>query len=866
MGAREYAMRIWLDRNAMAARGITVQDVEAALKRENTELPAGRIESSAREFTVRTATRLVTPEQFARIVLRQEGQNLVRLGDVATVAVGPRDDRSENRMDGRPSVMLGVVRQSTANTVEVSQGVRRMLDMLSASLPTGMEMKIRHDESIFISSSIREVISAIGVAVVLVVAVIWGFLRTLRATLIPLAAIPVSLIAAMAVLAALGFSLNVLTLLAFVLAVGLVVDDAIVVVENASRRVEMGEPPLLASFRGARQIGFAVIATTLVLIAVIMPLAGLEGMQGRLFREFAVALAASVGFSALVALSLSPMLCSKLLRHQPRHGALFERSERLFGVVTDAYGRALQRVLARPWLALAGMAAVLVFTAGVFRILPAELAPTEDRGFFRITLQAPEGATRDYTRHEVETVEGLMRPYEERGEIAVVLDGINAGGFANNTVSRAQFNVRLTAWEERTRSAMDIVAELRPKLMAIPGARVAPSLPSGLAQGSVGGANQIQFILGGTSFEELAPWRDEIVDRLGRWGGLVALNADYDETKPQLRIDVDRSRAADLGIGIADIGNTLETMMGGRQVTRYLDRGEEYDVMLQAADRDRANPRDLSNIYIRGANTPQLIPLANLIHVADTAGATELNRYNRQRAITITGNLVEGVSMGEAIDRVREAVREVLPPEARLSFEGPARQQLEASQSILFAFGMALLVAFLVLAAQFENFRLPAIILMAAPTAVAGGVLAIAATGRSINLYTEIGLIMLIGLVSKNAILIVEFANQLRDEGRSLDEAVREACSIRLRPILMTSIATVFGALPLALGSGAGAESRQAIGWVIVGGITVGTALSLFVTPVLYRLFARNIQPIGTIRKSLQRMDAEHRPLDAAAE
>ena len=866
MGSREFAIRIWLDRAAMAARGVTVPDIEQAVIRENAELPAGRIESAEREFTVRTATRLNTPAQFGRIVLKQDRDSTVRLSEVAHIEVGPRDDRSEGRLDGRPNVMLGVQRQSTANTVEVAREVRAIFEELQGSLPEGLSLTIRHDESVFISRSIEEVLSAIGIAVLLVMVVIWVFLRTLRATLIPVVAIPVSLVSAMAVLALAGFSINVLTLLAFVLAVGLVVDDAIIVVENASRRIEGGEPPLLAAYRGARQIGFAVIATTLVLIAVILPLAGLDGTQGRLFREFAVALVASIIFSCLVALTLSPMLCSKLLRDRGPHGTLFQASDRVFQAVADFYARLLDRAMAAPGLMLALLAGAFTAAGVLFVSLPAELAPTEDRGFVRIRLNAPEGATMDYTRREFEQVEEILRPYLARHEVAVIIGGINNGGGANG-VNQAAMNIRFTPWEERDRSVPQVVAEINPKLAAMPGSRVSAQLPSGLTTGggAAGGSNQMQFVLGGSTFEELGIWRDAVMERLAQDKILTALQANYDETKPQLRIEVDRERAANLGIGIADIGATLETMMGGRQVTRYLDRGEEYDVMLQAAERDRATPRDLSNIYIRGAKSAQLIPLHNLIQVVDTAGPTELNRYNRQRSVTITGNL-NGITMGQAIDRVRQVVRDTLPTEARLSFEGAARQQIEASQSFLFAFGMALVVAFLVLSAQFENFRLPAIILLAAPLAVFGGVLTITLIGMTVNVYTEIGLIMLIGMVAKNAILIVEFANQLRDEGRDLAAAVREAARIRFRPILMTSIATVFGALPLALASGAGAEARRAIGWVIVGGIIIGTGLSLLVTPVLYRMFARDLQPIGAIRRRIQRLDAEHGPLEAPAE
>ncbi|KPF84572.1 multidrug transporter AcrB [alpha proteobacterium AAP38] len=860
-GRRDFAMRVWLDRNAMAARRVTVQDIEASIRRENAELPAGRIESSQREFTVRTDTRLNRPEQFSSILVRQDGANWIRLGDVARVEVAARDDRGDFRINGGSAIGLGIIRQSTANTMEVSEGVRKLLGEFRQNLSPGMKLEVRQDDSTFVSQSVYEVFHAIAVAIGLVVLVVWVFLRTLRATLIPVIAIPVSLVAAFGVMAALGFSINVLTLLAFVLAVGLVVDDAIIVVENISRRIEEGEPPLLAAYRGARQIGFAVIATTAVLIAVIAPLSMLPGDQGRLFREFAIALMAAIAFSCIVALTLSPMLSSKLLRgHQEARG-LFRLSEAFLDMLTRGYTALLRQALSARMLVMALMAGALVLTAVLGRTLPSELAPVEDRGVARISITGPEGASMDYTMQEVARVEGLLQPYLKSGEVDSILTIVNPGFGGSSGVNRAMVVMRTPPWAERVsdRTVPQMVNELRPQLSAMPGSRIVPILPSGLGGGA--SANQLQVVIGGNTFEELAEWRDALIERLQQYPGLTGFSADYDETKPQLYVTVDRNRAADLGVPVTTIGTTLETMLGEKLVTRYLDRGEEYDVVLRAEAQDRANPRDLSNIFVRsttGTTTGQLIPLANLIQVRDVAGATELNRYNRLRSITITANLTEGAVMGDAIREVRQAAAEVLPAEARINFEGAARLQLEASSAIWFAFGMAMLVAFLVLAAQFENFRLPAMILGSVLPAGLGGILAISITGMSLNTYTQIGLIMLIGLIAKNAIMIVEFANQLREEGYELLEAVVEASRLRLRPILMTSIATVFGALPLALAHGAGAESRMAIGWVIVGGVTVGTALSLFITPVLYSMFARGVQPIGIIRRKIEEEERLH--------
>jgi multidrug efflux pump len=853
-GQRIYAMRVWLDRKALAARNLTVQDIETALRRENAELPAGRIESTQREFTVRTDTRLSRAEQFSRIVISQSGSNFIRLGDVAKVELGTRDDRGDYTANGQAAIGIGVTKQATANTTEVAEGVKALLHRVAATLPGDAAVDISYDESIFIGQSIYQVFHALTIALGLVVLVTWVFLRDLRATLIPAIAIPVSIIAAFSVLAALGYSINVLTLLALVLAIGLVVDDAIIVVENVSRRIELGEPPLLAAYRGAGQIGFAVIATTAVLIAVIFPLVLLQDTVGRFFKEFAVTLGASVAFSALVALTLTPMMCSQVLRGH-HHGIIFRVTERFFDGMTNLYSRLLNGVLGAPVLTLALFGALCGTTWFLFTLIPQEFTPSEDRGSFRITVTAPEGASQDYTRREIATIEHMLAPYREKGEVVTVLAILNPGFGGQTGVNRATVQVWLAPWERRSRSQSAIMADLRSKLQSVPGARVAAFASGGIARGS--GLNQVQVVLGGSNYEELAVWRDLLIERLRDEPGLGTIQANYDETKPQLRITVDRDRAADLGLGTREIGETLETLVGGRAVTRFTDRGEEYDVVVQASGTERANPRDLSNIFLRGGKSEKLVPLSSVLTVRDIAGPSELGRVDRLRAITVTANL-EGMAMGTAIEVVRRAAAEVLPAQVRLSFDGAARELQDSSSAIYFAFGMALLIAFLVLAAQFESFTLPSIVMLTVPLALFGGLAAIVATAMTLNIYTQIGLVMLIGLIAKNAILIVEFANQMRDEGKVLEAAIREAAATRLRPILMTSIATVFGAVPLAVASGAGAESRMAIGLVIVGGVSLGSLLSLFGTPLLYSLLARRLQPIGRIRRRIQELERQH--------
>ncbi|MDR6292165.1 multidrug efflux pump [Inquilinus ginsengisoli] len=860
-GEREPSMRIWLDRNAMAARGVTVQDVSSALEAQNVELPSGRVESSDRELTVRTNTRLSTPPEFARIVLRREGETLVRLGDVARVEVGARDDRSGFRVDGRPAIGVGVVKQSTANTLDVAADVRQAMDTLRQSLPPDVQIEISSDDSVFIDKSIDEVFITLGIALALVIGIVFIFLRSVRATLIPAVAVPVSITASFIILAALGYSINVLTLLAMVLAIGLVVDDAIIVLENISRRIELGEPPLVAAYLGSRQIGFAVVATTAVLTAVFVPISFLQGNVGRLFSEFGITVASSVLFSALVALTLTPAMCSRLLRPANEETWLHKVTEHGFDLLNRGYRAALGFALGAPVLVCAIALALSVGAAALLHGLPQEFVPTEDRGRVVVSATGPEGSSIDYTGAQLARIESALSPYVAAQDVTRLLS-ILAPGWGPTGVNRVTVIGQMKPWDERTRSQQQVVRELSAKLSDIPGIRAVGINPSGLARGS--GA-PVRFVIGGNTYEQLAAWRDQLQDRLRGSPVLRNLQADYDETKPELRVAIDRDRAADLGISIRAIGETLETMFGSVAVTRYEDDGEEYDVVLQARAEDRQTPRDLSNIFVR-ASGGTLVPLTSLVKLQDVAGPASLGRFDRVRAITFTASLADGATLGDAVTEVRVAVADTLPAEARLSWDGDTREFLESSASLYITFGTALLIVFLVLAAQFESFVHPVTILLTVPLAIFGALGSVALLGMTVNIYTQIGMVMLIGLTAKNAILIVEFANQLRDEGRDVLAAVHEASATRLRPILMTSIATALGALPLAIATGAGAESRQAIGVVIFGGVMVSTLLSLFLVPVIYQALARFTAPASRTSKELERQLLVHRSENPAAE
>ncbi|MDB9761325.1 efflux RND transporter permease subunit [Alphaproteobacteria bacterium] len=860
-GERRPAMRIWLNRSSMAAYGVTVNDIEDALLKQNLELPSGRVESDRREFAVRTDSGLVTEKQFEDIVITQKANYLVRLSDVADVNLGTEEERYEVRANEEPAIGLGVIKQSKANELEIANGIRAKLSELQSSLPEQVELFIAYDRSRFVDASIKEVFKALAIAMCLVIAVIFLFLRSFWATLIPAVAIPVSLISSFIILDMFGFSINVLTLLAYVLAVGLVVDDAIIVLENIHRRIENNEPVLLASIRGSRQIGFAVIATTLSLIAVFVPLSMMGGNTGRLFSEFGISMAGAVLFSSLVALTLTPMMCSKILKQKKSDNLFYRNSEKGFLKLNKGYEWLLDKTLSFPIIIIAIGIAFSAASYSLYKEVPKEFAPTEDRGVFLVVLMAPEGATLNYTRDYLLEVEGQLASIGPKGTKEIdTLFGVLAPGLSRpSPVNFAIAFVVLKPWEERERSQQSIVKEFFPKLLGIPGANVFAINPPSLNQ--PGRKAPVQFVLGGPSYDTLKDWSKIIIDKTKEENPkLLSIDGDYKETKPELKVNIDRNRAAAMEVSIADIGRTLETMLGSRFVTTLNDRGIQYNVVLQARGKDRETPNDLENIYVRNANN-DLIPLNNLITTKETAAPKELNRFDRMRSVTISASLAPGYSLGEALDYLDNLALTSLPPEARISYAGQSREFRDSSSSLMITFGLALLIVFLVLAAQFESFVHPIIIMLSVPLAITGALATLYFTGITLNVYSQIGLVMLIGLVAKNAILIVEFANQLREEGKSIRDAVKESAAARLRPILMTTIATVFGAMPLALATGAGAESRSSIGWVIVGGVTFSTVLSLFVVPTLYSLLARFTKPSSHVADKLRELENKYKKI-----
>ncbi|WP_142849325.1 efflux RND transporter permease subunit [Telmatospirillum sp. J64-1] len=852
-GERRFAIRIWLDRQALAARNLTVADIEEALRRNNLELPAGQIESTTRQFTVRTDTRLSSVEQFRNIVVTQINGYPVRLGDLAEVELGVEDDRSAVRANGRAAVGLGVLRQAQANTIAVSENVRAQLELLRPSLPEGMEITVSSDDATFITQSIREVVVSLGISVVLVVLVILFFLHSVRATIVPAITIPVAVIGTFAFMYAFGFSINVLTLLALLLAIGLVVDDAIVVLENIQRRVESGEKPLAAAFLGTRQVTFAVIATSLTLIAVFVPISALQGNVGRLFAEFGLVMASAVAISTFVALTLCAMLCSRLLREKEHPGPIGRALERGFDMMAEGYRRTLSMALRMPLVVLAAAFALSATSVLIFNLLPKELTPSEDRGVFLIPITAPQGATTAYTNEQALRIEEVLKPLRENGEADRIFSIV---GFRNQP-NRGFIVVGLVDWENRTRSQQEIVSSVIPGVSQVSGVRAFPVNPAGLGQR--GSSQPLRVVIGGPDYESVQEWAERILARAETNPGLQNVEIDFEPTRPQFNVVIDRQRADDLGVGIEQIGRTLQTMLASREVTDYIDRGRVYPVLLQARDADRRTPSDLTNIFVRTDNG-ELVPLTALVSLDELAAAPELRRYDRLPSVTITAALVDGYDLGSAITYMEELAAEVLPPEGRLDFAGQSREYLETSGGLALIFGLALLIVFLVLAAQFESFIHPLIIMLSVPLAIAGALAALYFTGTSLNIYSQIGMVLLIGLMAKNGILIVEFANQLRSEGMDVRTAITEGSALRFRPILMTVLSTVLGAVPLIMATGAGAESRVAIGVVVIGGLSVASLLTLFVTPVLYDLLARFTKSVDAVERELNGQLAERQP------
>jgi multidrug efflux pump len=842
-GERKYAMRIWLDPDRLAAYKLTTLDVEDALRRSNVEVPAGRIESKLREFNVTASTDLQTPREFSNVVVKSVNGIQVRIGDVARVEQGPQAERTATRLNGKEAITLGVIRNATANPLDLSAAVRNMIPKIKENLPPGVEIEVANDNSVFIDRSIKAVYQTIVEAAILVALVIFVFLRTLRASIIPLVTIPVCLIGTFALMAMFGFTVNTLTMLALVLAIGLVVDDAIVVLENIYRHIEEGMSPFHAAIKGAKEVGFAVVAMTMTLAAVYAPLAFTPGRTGKLFTEFALALAGSVVVSGFVALTLTPMMCSIMLKHN-HNPSWFDRTmEHQLQRLSSAYGRVLQwtlsrgvvfgREMSRRWLVVAVMVLAGIGTWTLLKTTKSELAPMEDRGVILTVINGPDGATMDYTTRYTMALEKMADKYPEFDRIFTVV--------GNPTVAQGNVFYRAKPWEERKKTTLEIARDMTPSVAGLPGVTAFPITPPSLGQPFR--ERPLNFvILTSDSYQNLAQVVRSFQEEIAKNPGIVSVDTDLRLNKPEISMEVDRERAADMGVPVDQIARAVETMMGGRQVTRYKREGDQYDVIVQTAPTGRDTPDDIERVFVRGKGDA-MIPLSALVKTKEVVVPRELNHFSQRRSASISANLAPTYSLGEAITFMNATAQKVLKPGYSTDLNGTSREFVKSSGSLVIVFVLALLFIFLVLAAQFESFIDPLVIMLSVPLSMVGALLALQFSGGTLNVFSQIGLITLVGLITKHGILIVEFANQLREEGMELFAAVTQSATLRLRPILMTTGAMVLGAIPLALASGAGAESRKQIGWVIVGGMSLGTLLTIFVVPTMYTLLARNKVP-----------------------
>lgn len=848
MGGFEQAMRIWLNREQMAARGIVVLDVIKALKRENVEYPSGRIESTAKEYPITIERKYNSPSDFKNIIIKHD-ENPIRISDIARISIEPKSQRSTFKANGATVITFGISKQSTANTLSISQESRKLIQKLQKNLPKGMRLEIINDDSKFIEMSIQEVFESMIISAVLVFLIVFIFIGSFKAALIPAITVPISLIATCIVLHVCGNSINMLTLLAMVLAVGIVVDDAILVLENIQRHIDNGEPVLYASAYGSRQVLFAVISTTIVLLAVFLPIGMIPGKTGKLFIEFSIAMSAAIAFSCLVSLTLTPMLCSKLLSAQ---------KSTKFNIIVDniveqlkeLYGAVLNRLQNHKKFVSIFFTFLLVITSAILYRLPGEYEPKEDRNNLMIDVKAQEGIGLYAMQNYMDSIYHKLSPLLDRNIATNILTMIPGFGHADGAINSGMVIVNLVDQSQRKETVFQIIKKINKELKKIPGVIARSILPMGI---SSKGSYPIQIIIGGYNYQELTHWRNIIFKEVASCPFISSIDCDYKETTPKIRISVDTDRTGDLNISTKTIGATLEAMLGSKRVTTFINRGQEYDVILQADKRQ--NVDDISNIYVKSENTGQLIPIDNFISITEVGESSKLGRQDRSRSITFSGNVASGYSLSQALTALENIIKEKLPQYAQIYYKGQSKDYKESQGGVLFIFVLAMLIAYFVLAAQFESFVSPFIVMLTVPLGVFGAVMSLYFADFSINIYTQIGLIMLIGLSAKQGILIVEFANQLRDEGIEFHKALIQASQLRLRPIIMTGISTVFGAIPLLLASGASLASRQNLGIVQVFGGISGVILTLLIIPIAYLILNKNEKSPGIIEKELKKQE-----------
>ena len=851
-GERELSLRIWLDPAAMAARNITVQELEDTLRKQNVEFPAGKVESKKMDLVIKVQKAYVELEDYKELIIsRNIDGSIVKLRDVARIEVGALNTNTIFKGNGKQNVGLGIYQQSTANTIEVAKLIKEKIIEIKPTLPSGSTLEVAFDRSTYIEGAINEVYRTIIIAVILVIIIIYLFLGNLTAVIIPSVAIPVCLISTFLAIYLAGFTLNLFTLMAIVIAIGIVVDDAIVMGENIYRRMEGGETSLVAAFKGSKQVAFAIIATTIVLVSVFLPLVFIKGLIGRLFLEMAVTMSFAVIISSFVALSLSPMIGSKYLKIQKQQPIITKKFNLYFSKFEAFYSETLNFILSKKKATVIFLILVLFANIFLFKIAKKELLPQEDRGVFFVIIKAAEGSGFNFTAGKAQEIENMFLPKVGKGEIKRLLLRVPGFGGSAKQLNSGFIIVLLEDWSERKRSGQQILRSAFADISKVPGIVAFPVMPQAIRAGGV--EKPIQFVLLGNTYEKLSEWKEIVKAEARKNPGLNSIEDDYEITKPELKVEINNKKAADLGVSIESIGRSIETFFGSRNVTKFTRDGKEYNIVLQSDLINRSDSNGLNKIFVRSTSSGKLIPLSSIVSLSESAAAPFLNRYNRQRAVTISARLSGEYTMDQALDSLQNIVKEKLPPEVRIAYKGESEEYKKTNVGIYLIFILAMLTAYLSMAAQFESWIHPFTIMLTVPLAIFGGIIGLLIAGSSLNIYSQIGLIILIGLAAKNGILIVEFANQLRIEGQNIEKAIINACKIRLRPILMTSLSTIAGVLPLILGSGPGEASRLTIGVVIFSGMIFSTFFTLYVIPTVYLMIGKNTQRIDAIDIELEK-------------
>ena len=848
-GEREISLRVWLDPLALASRDLTTQEVEQALREENVEFPAGRIESKDIDLTIKLDKAYKDLNSYKKLPLkRAKDGSIITLDDVARVEVGAESTRTLFKGDGKQVVGIGIYQQSDANTISVAKGIKEKIQEIKPSLPPGTTLEVSFDRSNYIKAAIKEVYKTLIIALVLVTIIIYLFLGNIRALIVPIVALPVSLISTFLAIYIFDFSINLFTLMALVLAIGIVVDDAIVMLENIVRRIELGESPLVAAYKGAKQVSFAIIATTVVLVAVFVPLIFIKGITGVLFTQTAITLASAVIISSFVALSLSPMLASKFLKKNMKKSKTIIKFEKFLNSITNSYRTSLIVWINKKKIILLFLIGTLSLTIFLFIFTPKELIAPEDRGAFFVIVKAPQGSGFNFTKSKAEDIEKLLLPEVGKGEYRKLIMRVPGFGKSAKQVNSGFIIVLLEPWSKRDRHGVKIMQESFGKISRVPGVLAFPVMPQGIRTGGI--ESPVQFVILGNTYEQLIEWKDKIKAEARKNPGLTSIQDDFDLNKPQLNVQIDQKKAADLGVSTEDIGRTIETIFGSKSVTRYTQDGKEYSIILQGDIKDRQEPDSISKVFVRSKNNNKLVSVSNLVSYSEEGQSPFLARYNRQKAVTISARLVGEYSLDEALKFLASVVEENAP-QAKIAYKGESEEYKKTNNELYVIFALALVTAYLAMCAQFESWRHPLTIMLTVPLAILGGILGLLVVGSSLNVYSQIALVILIGLSAKNGILIVEFANQLRKEGKKFEHAIIDAATIRLRPILMTSLSTIFGVLPLIIGSGPGAASRLTVGITIFGGMLFSTFFTLYVIPTIYSIIGKNTQRIDAVEIEL---------------